>query len=112
MYSLFRNSPSFSAKKTELTPAWIWPQGCSMRQRATRVGAMFCEALKNAALPRQALVRLVVLGAGDGRSGRAAEIEQFGFGVVVGEGALGLAHQQPAHGGIALAQTRDVAVDA
>src|ERR1700736_915384 len=55
----FRNMPSFRVKVTAVAPAWIWPQGCSMRQRATAVGAMSCDALKNAALPRQALVMLV-----------------------------------------------------
>ena len=34
------------------------PQGCSMRQRATKVGAISCDGLKKAALPRQALVML------------------------------------------------------
>ena len=42
----------------------------------------------------------------------AAEIEEFRFGVVVREGALRLADQQSAEGRIALAQTRDVAVNA
>src|SRR5262249_21951355 len=43
---------------------------------------------------------------------RAAEIEQFGIGVVVSEGALRLTGEQPAEGRIALAEARDVAVDA
>src|SRR5205085_8185051 len=47
-----------------------------------------------------------------GRAGLTAEIEQFRFGVVVREGALRLAHQQSAEGRIALAQTRNVAVNA
>src|SRR6266436_9059582 len=80
MYVLFRNMPSFSAKTTEVTPAWRCPQGCSMRQRATRVGAMSCEALKYAALPRQALVMLVVLVAVDVVS--ALQAAEFGIWLV------------------------------
>src|SRR5262249_7377075 len=46
------------------------------------------------------------------RRRRAAEIDQFGIGIVVREGALRLAGEQPAEGRIALAEARDVAVDA
>src|SRR5207237_6049723 len=54
-----RNSPSLRVRSRTTDPAWIWPQGCSMRQRRTKSGAKFCAALKKAALPRQALVMLV-----------------------------------------------------
>src|SRR2546423_850759 len=36
----------------------MWPQGCSIRHRATKFGARSCDGLKKAALPRQALVML------------------------------------------------------
>src|SRR5437763_1535828 len=38
---------------------WLWPQGCSIRQGATKFGARSCDGLKKAPLPRQALVMLV-----------------------------------------------------
>src|SRR5712671_1229800 len=40
-------------------PTWIWPQGCSLRQRAIKSGAKFCPALKKAALPEHRLLMLV-----------------------------------------------------
>src|ERR1700719_1719559 len=40
-------------------PSCRWPQGCSMRQRATKSGARFCAALKKAALPAHRLLMLV-----------------------------------------------------
>src|SRR4029079_7568888 len=36
----------------------MWPQGCSIRHRATQFCARSCDGLKKAALPRQALVML------------------------------------------------------
>src|SRR4029077_3333436 len=48
----------------------------------------------------------------EGAAGLAAEIEQCGSGIIVDEGARRLAREQPAEGGIALAEARDVAVDA
>src|SRR5439155_5541585 len=55
----FSNLPPFSAEWTVAKPAWICPQACSMRQRATNVGMMSCDGLKNAAFPRHALVMLL-----------------------------------------------------
>src|SRR5207302_6606876 len=40
-------------------PHWRWPHGWSTRRRVTKVGIRSCPGLKNAALPRQALVMLV-----------------------------------------------------
>src|SRR5258706_593424 len=64
-------------------PTWMWPQGCSMRQRMTKSGARFCPALKKAALPEHRLVMLV---------------------------AEAVVPPPAAHGGVALAEARDVAV--
>src|ERR1700730_15349577 len=80
MYVLFRNSPSFSAKTTDVTPAWMWPQGCSIRQRATRAGAMSCDGLKNDALAREDWVMLGVFVAVDEVS--AAQAAEFGIWLV------------------------------
>src|SRR6266853_892429 len=40
-------------------PNWRWPHGWSTRRRVTKVGIKSCPGLKNAELPRQALVMLV-----------------------------------------------------
>src|SRR5205823_3019006 len=74
-----------------------------MRQRCTKVGASCCEMLKNAALPRQALVMLVApANVAAGTSPAAVAVK----------GAVGLAGEQTAPGHITLAETRDVAVGA
>ena len=56
---MLRKRPSFSVNPTVDRPHCRWPHGWSTRRRATKVGIKSCPTLKNAALPRHALVTLV-----------------------------------------------------
>src|ERR671936_693788 len=79
----------------------MWPQGCSMRHRATKFGARSCAGLKNAALPRQAFVMFLATVV---PPITAVPVAPAVDGVVRAEHA--------AEGRVALAKARDVAVDA